>query len=183
MKPPLADQDLPRGVAAPPDGPVEVRFDGACEELEGVRVAAYGYTVEGAGLRHEDYGLAVPPGHPRATNNVAEYVAAICALEWLARHGYHGEVRLLGDSQLVIRQLTGEYRVREEHLKAYHARLTQLAGAFRRVEPGWIPRTENARADELSKRGVELARPARPRVRSAPAPSPDDEVGPLDEER
>lgn len=153
------DRGLPRGVASPPSGPVVVHFDGACEVVAGRRVAAYGFTLDGAGLRHEDHGLAVPPGHPRATNNVAEYVGAICALEWLMRHGYAGEVQLAGDSQLVVRQMAGEYRVRAEHLVPYHERLRQLAQSFRHVEFRWVPRSENGRADELSKRGIALGRP------------------------
>jgi ribonuclease HI len=159
MSPPVDDRDLPRGVAAPPSGPVEIHFDGACEEERGVRIAAYGYTLEGAGLRHEEFGLAVPPGHPRATNNVAEYVGAICALEWLLARGYSGDVRLRGDSQLVVRQLQGEYRVRTPHLLPYHERLRQLIGSFRHVTVDWVPREQNTRADELSKRGIDLGRP------------------------
>jgi ribonuclease HI len=151
------DRDLPRGIAAPPAGPVVVHFDGACETIDGRRVAAYGYALDGPGLAHEDFGLAVPPGHVRATNNVAEYVAAICALEWLARHGFTGDVRLVGDSQLVVRQMTGEYRVRTGHLGPYRERLRQLARSFRSVEFSWVRREENVRADALSKRGLALA--------------------------
>ena len=160
------DHALPRGVASPPSGPVHVHFDGACEEVGGQKVAAYGYTLDGPGLRHEDFGLAVPPGHPRATNNVAEYVGAICALEWLSRQGFTGDVELSGDSQLVLRQMTGEYRVLAEGLKPYHERLVQLARSFRHVSFDWVPREENVRADDLSKRGVALARRSRAPARS-----------------
>ncbi len=151
------DRDVPRGVAPPPAGPVDVHFDGACETVGRRRVAAWGYTLWGGGYQHEECGLAVPPGHPRATNNVAEYSAAICALEWLVRAGYSGDVRLHGDSELVIRQMNDEYQVRTEHLQPYHDRLAQLARSFRRVEYTWVPREENTRADELSKRGLELS--------------------------
>ncbi len=154
MPGPVDDRALPRGVTSAPDGPDEVHFDGACELVRGRRVAAYGFTVDGPGVRHEDSGLAVPPGHERATNNVAEYVAAICALEWLARHGHTGELRVLGDSELVIKQMHGDYRVRAEHLLPYHERLVQLARGFRKVEFVWVPREENTRADELSKRPI-----------------------------
>jgi ribonuclease HI len=172
------DSVIPRGVAAIPDGPVHVHFDGACEEVGGRRVAAYGYTLEGAGLAHEEFGLAVPPGHPRATNNVAEYVGAICALEWLVGQRYTGGVSLAGDSQLVIRQMTGEYRVLSEGLRPYHERLVQLARAFRHVEFLWVPREENSRADELSKLGIGLGRgnatPDRTEGSRARPPSDDD---------
>ncbi len=152
------DRELPRGVSTPPAGPVVVNFDGACEPARGGGIATYGFTVRGGGLLHEDHGLAVPPFHERATNNVAEYVAAICALEWLVKSGYEGEVVLEGDSQLVIRQMNGEYEVRAEHLGPYHERLRQLASRFRRVEYRWVPREENVRADELSKMAIDQTR-------------------------
>ncbi len=88
---------------------------------------------------------------------MAEYVAAIRALEWLAEHGYRGAVRAYGDSQLVVRQMDGSYRVRAEHLRAYHDRLRQLTRSFASVEFEWVPRERNERADELSKRALEEA--------------------------
>ncbi len=155
----MADEQLPRGVASIGSGRVEVHFDGSCQTIGGRRVAGYGFTVEGAGLDTEELGLAVPPGHPRATNNVAEYVGAICALEYLSRLGFAGEVAVIGDSELVIRQTNGEYSVRAEHLVPYADRLRQLAGTFRHAEFRWVPREENRRADELSKRAIEQAAP------------------------
>ena len=88
---------------------------------------------------------------------MAEYVAAIRALEWLAEHGYRGAVRAYGDSQLVVRQMDGSYRVRAEHLRAYHDRLLQLTRSFASVEFEWVPRERNERADELSKRALDEA--------------------------
>lgn len=154
----MDDSVLPRGVASPAEGPVVVHFDGACEGGRGGSIATYGFTIEGAGLRLDDGGLAVPPFHERATNNVAEYAGAICALERLASSGYAGEVVLVGDSQLVIRQMSGEYEVRAEHLGPYHERLRQLLGRFRRVEFRWVPREENERADALSKAALREVR-------------------------
>ncbi len=151
------DGQVPRGIVTLDAPPAVVEFDGACEHTRRGSVAGYGFTVSGLGIGHEGHGLAVPPFHPRATNNVAEYVGAICALEWLARQGYRGEVTVRGDSQLVIRQMTGEYRVRKEHLKAYQERLMQLAALFRRVEFQWVPREQNRRADALSKQALREA--------------------------
>ena len=150
MSPDPVQAKIPRGTAVA--GPfVTVHFDGACEPPKGGGVATYGFTVEGDVLNHEERGLAVAPWSPRATNNVAEYVGAIRSLEWLKAQGFQGTVLLLGDSQLVIRQLQGEYEVRAAHLKDYHTHLTALAKSFQEVRPIWIPREENARADELTK--------------------------------
>ena len=137
---------------------VRVHFDGACQPPAGPGIATYGFTVEGAGLTSEGKGLAVAPWSPRATNNVAEYVAAIRALEWLRAQHYDGPVLMLGDSQLVIRQMQGEYAVRAEHLRPYHERLSSLTGAFSEVRFVWVAREENSRADALSKEALAEAR-------------------------
>jgi len=164
------DRSLPRGIATPDSStPVVVHFDGSCQPPAGGGVAGWGFLIEGPGLHFEEYGLATRPYSPHSTNNVAEYVGAIRALEQLRSVCFSGEVIVEGDSQLVIRQMNGEYEVRAPHLKAYHAWLHELAKGFRKVEFRWVPREENAVADALSKRAVEEAwedakrhRPARP---------------------
>ncbi len=169
----MDDRTLPRGIGSA-SGPVIVHFDGACQKVAGGPVATFGFTVEGAGYDHEDRGLAVPPHHERATNNVAEYVAAIRALEWLRGQGYAGEVVVRGDSQLVAEQMAGTYQVRAEHLRPYHDWLAQLAGGFARVEFQWIRREENVRADALSKTAIRDAAPEvrRPSNRTDPGSTP-----------
>jgi ribonuclease HI len=164
----MEDEQIPRGVATV-SGPVRVHFDGACEPPTGRCVATFGYHLEGGGMIHEDSGLAVAPYSRHSTNNVAEYVAAIRALEWLVRQQYTGDVLMQGDSELVIRQMLGEYVVRAEHLKAYHDHLAQLASRFQHVEWHWVPREQNVRADALSKTALEAAR------RSAPEPGSESE--------
>lgn len=149
----MDDRQIPRGVATL-GGRVRVHFDGACEPARGGGIATFGYHLEGGGFLHEDCGLAAAPFSPNATNNVAEYVAAIRALEWLVGRGYEGEVELVGDSQLVVRQMNGEYEVRAEHLKAYHEHLARLASRFHPATFAWVPREENTRADALSKQAL-----------------------------
>ncbi len=153
MPGPSADAVIPRGTTVFPHL-VWVYFDGACQPPRGGGVAGYGFTVTGEGLDHEEGGLAAPPGSERSTNNVAEYVGAIRALEYLRERGYRGSVRVHGDSQLVIRQMTGEYEVKADHLRPYHERLLALRREFDEVEFVWIPREQNRRADELSKEAV-----------------------------
>jgi ribonuclease HI len=175
------DSTLPRGRAILP-AEVHVHFDGACQPPRGGGVATYGFTVEGPGLHYEEKGLAVPPWTPRATNNVAEYTAAIRALEWLRDKGYSGPVRVMGDSQLVIRQIQGQYRVKAPHLRQYHDQLLRLAGRFDQVDWVWIPRETNARADELSKEALadEWVRAARHQPQEPVIPEEEDEESPDD---
>jgi ribonuclease HI len=155
----VEDRQIPRGVATLGGNGVRVHFDGACQPPKGPGVATFGFTVEGEGLYFEDCGLATRPYSEHSTNNVAEYVAAGRALEWLRGQGYRGPVVVSGDSQLVIRQMTGQYRVRVEHLKAYQSWLTRLSGEFESVEWRWVPREQNTRADALSKAALVDARP------------------------
>lgn len=153
----MDDSAIPRGVATiGNEATAVVHFDGASQQIRGERIATYGFTLVGIGEPIEDCGLAVPPGAPHATNNVAEYCGAICALERLHSEGFRGHVVVRGDSQLVIRQMTGEYRVESEHLKAYHDRLSQLVRQFTVVRFEWVPREQNVRADELSKDALEV---------------------------
>ncbi len=179
----MHDAQIPRGISSVDrSGPVVVHFDGACQPPRGGGVATFGYTVQGGGFLAEEAGLATRPYSDRATNNVAEYVGAIRALEWLVEQGYAGEVVVRGDSQLVIRQMTGEYEVKADHLRAYHARLRQLEGKFVRVTFEWVPREENRTADALSKRALEAEQPAarayRPAGGRTPTGDGDDDTDP-----
>lgn len=152
------DLAIPRGVAVPDlTGPMRVHFDGSCQPPGGGGVSGWGFVIEGPGVRLAECGLAAVPYSPHSTNNVAEYVGAIRALEKLRSMNFTGEVVVEGDSQFVIRQMTGEYEVRAEHLKAYHDWLRQLTRSFRRVVFHWVPREENTVADALSKRAIEDA--------------------------
>jgi ribonuclease HI len=144
---------------------VEVHFDGACQPPHR-GVAGYGFVVHGEGLDYSERGLAAPPYSETSTNNVAEYVGAIRALEYLRTKGFHGQVVLLGDSELVIKQLRGEYEVRTEHLKAYHHHLATLLESFPEARVEWVPRDQNEEADALSKLAVQEAAPAARRVRA-----------------
>ncbi|MDE1819446.1 MAG: ribonuclease HI family protein [Euryarchaeota archaeon] len=140
---------------------VVVHFDGACQPPNSSGIATWAFTVEGAGLDREDSGLAAPPFSPGSTNNVAEYTGAIRALEYLLARGYRGPVLVMGDSELVIRQMEGRYQVRKDHLKSLHRRLSALAGQFApSIRFISVPRERNTRADALTKEAIDKARRA-----------------------
>lgn len=90
------------------------------------------------------------------TNNEAEYFALIAALEYL-KEARAGEAEFLLDSELVVRQLTGRYRVREPRLKTLHARATMLLNAVRKHTIRHVRREENARADELANEALDAS--------------------------
>jgi probable phosphoglycerate mutase len=85
----------------------------------------------------------------RATNNVAEYRAAIAGLEAaLALTVRRVELRM--DSELVVRQVEGRYRVRNPALRKLFARLVELRSRFDSFQARAIPRSENRSADGLA---------------------------------
>ncbi|HVP05771.1 MAG TPA: ribonuclease HI family protein [Dehalococcoidia bacterium] len=96
---------------------------------------------------HEVYKVSRRVG--RATNNEAEYQAAIAGLEAALGLG-GGEVELRMDSELIIRQLEFRYRVRNERLRPFFNRITELRRQFEVFSVRHVPREQNKRADQLA---------------------------------
>jgi ribonuclease HI len=82
------------------------------------------------------------------TNNVAEYKAVLLALE-LARELGANEVDVVNDSELIARQIGGEYRVKQAHLKPLHSETMAALRGFDRWSVRTVRREHNVRADEL----------------------------------
>lgn len=84
------------------------------------------------------------------TSNVAEYAALAKALQLAVRYT-KGEVRVMMDSELVVRQLTGVYRVRAQHLLPLYESVKRLETSFAKVTYTAVRRTDKyqARADKL----------------------------------
>ena len=90
----------------------------------------------------------------QCTNNVAEYRALLIGLEEAQRLGCR-ELDISLDSELIVRQLQGRYKVKNETLQTlFHEVQGRLAG-FTRWTVGHVPRAKNARADELANRGID----------------------------
>ncbi len=84
----------------------------------------------------------------RATNNVAEYRALLLGIERARALGAR-ELDLVGDSELIARQVRGEYRVKDPSLRELHAQVTAALDGLERWTIRNVPREENARADRL----------------------------------
>jgi ribonuclease HI len=89
-----------------------------------------------------------------ATNNVAEYRAVILALKKALELGA-GSVTVYLDSELVVRQLRGEYKVREGHLKILHQQAVEILNQFSKYVIHYVPREENRRADQLANEAID----------------------------
>lgn len=104
---------------------------------------------------------------PSSTNNQAEYRAVTAAALFLAQQSdLPDNVEFWSDSQLVVRQLTGQYKVNFEMLPFYTEALDARQILNRRIKGkitnNWFPREENTEADELCnevlrKRGIKLS--------------------------
>lgn len=90
-----------------------------------------------------------------ATNNVAEYLAAVYGLQEAAFMGAR-EVKLMVDSQLVARQLKGEYRVKDQNILKFFDLALNLFRVFDKIEIEEIPREENKEADALVNKALDL---------------------------
>ena len=91
-----------------------------------------------------------------ATNNVAEYRALLLGLE-RARQLGATEVEVVNDSELIAKQVGGEYRVKNADLKPLHAQALDALGAFDRWTIRSVPRAENADADALVNQALDAS--------------------------
>ena len=86
-----------------------------------------------------------------ATNNVAEWTALVLGLEAAAKRGIRSlAIRL--DSELVVKQLRGEYRVKHVALQPLHQRAMRLLRGFDQIDIRHVPRKQNTLADRLVNR-------------------------------
>jgi ribonuclease HI len=89
-----------------------------------------------------------------STNNVAEYMGLILGLRRAKAMGIK-ELDVYSDSELLVRQLAGEYAVKAEHLRPLHEEAKALLGGFASVQVRHIPREENEQADQMSNRAID----------------------------
>ena len=129
---------------------IEAFFDGLCEPNPG-GVATYGFVVKKNGKTiHEGHGLAGTPKTPQATNNVAEYTGLIRALEWLIDQKIKGPIVIRGDSDLIVKQVKGLYKVKSALLAPLHGQAKDLLESLPGTVIEWTPRERNTDADRMT---------------------------------
>lgn len=132
---------------------ITISFDGLCYPKNPCGVAAYGYLIyRDEKLIHRGFGSV---GEGRGmTSNVAEYEGLKAAVSWLNDHGIEDSITIKGDSQLVIKQMKGEWEVRSETSRKYVPEIKQMLEGMD-VRFIWVPREMNEEADKLSRMGYE----------------------------
>jgi ribonuclease HI len=112
------------------------------------------------------------PGHPvveeadaigTASNNVAEYTALVEGLALAAELGVKS-LQVFSDSELLVKQMNGEYKVKNDDLRALFERASQLRRQFDRVTLTHVRREQNKRADQIGNEALD----GRPRKRGQP---------------
>jgi ribonuclease HI len=84
------------------------------------------------------------------TNNQAEYSALLHAWKYLeAKITSEAKIQFFSDSELMVRQLNKEYRVKDANIQAVHQNIQKLSSAFKKVTYSYVPRSENQIADQL----------------------------------
>jgi probable phosphoglycerate mutase len=113
--------------------------------------AGYGVRIEqpdGTVLAELHGGLGI------ATNNVAEYNGLLAALQWAIDHG-HRRVHIRADSELLVKQMRGEYKVKHPGLQPLFVRARLLVMQLDRVGFEHVRREYNKEADRLSNLGMD----------------------------
>lgn len=112
--------------------------------------AAFGVVIEGDTVGKKEYGEYIG----EATNNVAEYSAVVFALKKLkslvgSEKAKDSAVRVHADSELLVRQLNGEYKIKEENIRNLFLDVWNLKLDFGEVSFRHIPREQNHGADKM----------------------------------
>ena len=94
-----------------------------------------------------------------ATNNVAEYNGLLAALRWALENGHRDE-HIRADSELLVKQMRGEYKVKHPGLQPLAARARLLVAQLDRVKFEHVRREQNKDADRLSNVGMDEAEEA-----------------------
>ena len=138
---------------------IEVYFDGLCQPINPGGISCYAFVVKSDGRTiYTDYGIAVEPFSKDSTNNVAEYTALVKALEWLLENNLSStKVEIKSDSQLIVNQLTGDYKVKSKRIMSLYKQVLLLKSKFQDIQIKWVPREKNREADRLTNKAYNRA--------------------------
>lgn len=95
-------------------------------------------------------GCIARPGD-RSTNNVAEYRSVRGALKWAVANAEDEEIEIRADSQLVVRQVSGDWACKADHLRPFRDDCRALLKLLPHARLVWVSRKQNIPADELTR--------------------------------
>jgi ribonuclease HI len=107
----------------------------------------------------------------RSTNNVAEYYGLIAALDYAQQHGIRA-LQVQSDSELLVRQMRGQYKVKSPELRPLYERARKMAQTFDSFKIDHVYREQNAEADALANEALDETSgrpPATPKLNANPS--------------
>ena len=167
----LTSEDSPEPVSSASKQPLLIaNVDGGARGNPGP--AGYGVFIEDE-AGHAVAELSEYLGH--TTNNFAEYSGLLAALDYAVSHGAKA-LRVISDSELMVKQIKGQYKVNSPSLKDLHGEAKRLIHQLDRFEIRHVLREKNVQADRLANRAMDkgmgktVAAPGA--ARTAPSPTP-----------
>jgi ribonuclease HI len=145
MAPPASARLFSESQPAPPPGVSVANIDGASRGNPGP--ASYAVVIRDPSGKII---LELAKKLGRETNNVAEYYALLAALDYAVSHGISA-LRIRSDSELLVRQIQGRYKVKSAELKPLYERATKLARQLSYFAIEHVRREQNRDADALAK--------------------------------
>lgn len=131
---------------------IEVYYDGCCEPVNPGGNAGFGAIIleDGVIVKEISRFWEASPGN---SNNVAEYLGLISAMEWLIENK-KTEIKTVfyGDNMMSVKQMSEEWGAKKGLYLKHFKKAIQLKDRFKSLTFSWIPREENGQADDLSKR-------------------------------
>ena len=112
----------------------------------------------------------------RSTNNVAEYYGLIAAMDYAQSHGVRA-IRIESDSELLVKQMRGLYKVKSADLQPLYERAQKTAKAFESFRIDHVYREQNREADALANEALDEVE-GKPRPAAPPKPDPTDKLSP-----
>ena len=139
----------------------------ADHQLEGKPIASYQANIDGGSRGNPgpaSYGVVIRNPHGeiiarlkkyigQSTNNVAEYFGLIAALDYAESHGIRA-LRILSDSELMVKQMRGQYKVKSEDLRPLFERAKKMSQAFESFRIDHVYREQNREADALANQAM-----------------------------
>lgn len=156
-----------------PESP-STRLEGACiANIDGAARGNPGPAAYGVVLRRPDGTPLESLGKyiGRLTNNAAEYYALIAALDYATANGIR-RLRVLSDSQLIVNQMKGLFKVKHPGLRPLHERAKKQAATLDAFSIQYVPREQNRDADDLANAALDRTGSVKQTYGSAPTPAP-----------
>jgi ribonuclease HI len=144
---------------------LEIFTDGACSGNPGP--AGIGVVIKEDGKIIKEISKSIG----NATNNIAEYTAMIWALQE-ALILKADEVFVKTDSELMQKQIIGQYKVKHDGIKPLFDQVVNLIKGFKRAEIQYVPREQNSEADKLARLGLKTSQDDRPDAQGVGEESP-----------